>query len=125
MEKSKKRKESSGRMGRETETKTSVQNEMEYIYIHRQLDCVCPSHRLGAWQFMADMPYNSIALLTLWQILWTLYHYQLSNHTHQSNRRPDGASAADEGRNRGVSVLLDFSQMPQTAEEIQRSIRGC
>ena len=76
--------------------------------------------RLGAWQFMADMPYNSVALLTLWQILWTLYHYQLSNHAH----RPSRVGVSEERRIRGVSVLLDFTQMPQNAEEIKCSIRG-
>ena len=74
--------------------------------------------RLGAWQFMADMPYGSLSLLTVWKILWTLYHNQFANNRHLE---------ANEHRERRGSVLterLDLDLIPETAAEIIQSIQG-
>jgi len=30
-------------------------------------------HRLGAWQFLADMPFGSVSTETLWKLFWALY----------------------------------------------------
>ena len=92
-----------------------------YLYINN-------NYRLGAWQFMADMPYSSVSLVTLWKILWTLYHYQFSSG--------DGAGTAskdifgknhEERRERGGSVLsgrLDLDMIPMVAEDMLTGIRG-
>lgn len=30
-------------------------------------------HRLGAWQFLADMPFRSVSSKTLWKLFWALH----------------------------------------------------
>ena len=30
-------------------------------------------HRLGAWQFLADMPYGSVSTEMVWKIFWNIY----------------------------------------------------
>ena len=66
----------------------------------------CVVFRLGAWQFMADMPYKAVTLPTLWQILWILYNYQSTN----------SQSASDH--------LTNNFQIPQSVDEILTSIKG-
>ena len=91
-----------------------------YLYLH----CFS-SDRLGAWQFMADMPYSSISLLTLWKILWTLYHYQITNR--QSVIPGEVGREEDLVLERRGSVLsdrVDLDSIPKTWEEILTDIRG-
>ena len=83
--------------------------------------------RLGAWQFMADMPYGSVSLLTTWKILWTLYHYQLKGHSIQNPPVGVANPQTDDFRERRGSVITErlyLDTMPETAEEIVASIRG-
>ena len=66
---------------------------------------------------MADMPYGSISGLTLWKILWTLYHYQVASHR----------DTASDGRERRGSVLMDRTDLdliPENVSDIIQSIRG-
>jgi len=30
-------------------------------------------YRLGAWQFLADMPFGSVSTETLWKLFWALH----------------------------------------------------
>ena len=32
-----------------------------------------PFFRLGAWQFLADLPYASVSLQAIWRMFWCLY----------------------------------------------------
>ena len=77
---------------------------------------------------MADMPYSSVSLFTLWKILWTLYHYQFS-----SGDKAGGVSgevlgqSQEQGTDRRGSVLSgrgDLDCIPQSPEGVVNSIRG-
>ena len=68
--------------------------------------------RLGAWQFMADMPYNTVTLPTLWKILWILYNYQLTSMPSTGTEQ----SANEQERNE--------THVPESVDEIMNSIRG-
>ena len=76
---------------------------------------------------MADMPYGSVSLLTIWRILWTLYHYQLKGHNIQNPPVGVADTETDGFRERRGSILTErlyLDSMPETAEEILSSIRG-
>ena len=77
---------------------------------------------------MADMPYSSVSLLTLWKILWTLYHYQFStgNKAGVASGGIFGRNSEHGGERRGsiLSERLDLDQIPQTPEQVLSSIRG-
>ncbi|XP_019856281.1 PREDICTED: ectopic P granules protein 5 homolog [Amphimedon queenslandica] len=86
-------------------------------FVLRATQWILTAHKLGAWQFMADMPYGSISGLTLWKILWTLYHYQVASHRDTGN----------DGRERRGSVLMDRTDLdliPENVPDIIQSIRG-
>ena len=77
----------------------------------------CVVFRLGAWQFMADMPYKAVTLPTLWQILWILYNYQLTNAPSTAlDQSTNSQSASDH--------LTNNFQIPQSVDEILTSIKG-
>ena len=76
---------------------------------------------------MADMPYSSVSLLTLWKILWTLYHYQFSTSTVCVGRGGSGQEVEGGGAQRRGSILterLDLDLVPETSENILSDIRG-
>ncbi len=84
--------------------------------------------RLGAWQFMADMPYSSVSHFTLWKILWTLYHYQFSSGD-KAGEVSGGVlgRSQEQGTERRGSVLSgrgDLDCIPQSPEGVVNSIRG-
>lgn len=68
---------------------------------------------------MADMPYGSLSLLTIWKILWTLYHYQMT--------KLRDSTVSEEIRERRGSVLadrLDLDNIPESSKDIVQSVRG-
>ena len=71
------------------------------------------------------MPYSSIALMTLWKILWTLYHYQITNRQSvlpgEVDREEDFVL---ERRGSVLSDRVDLDSIPKTWEEILTDIRG-
>ena len=77
--------------------------------------------RLGAWQFLADMPYGSISLKTAWMIFWNIY----CKDQHGSGAMAAASTATEEGGDgeevEGQRVRV---MSPSTAEEIQDAIRG-
>lgn len=78
--------------------------------------------RLGAWQFMADMPYGSLSLLTLWKILWTLYNYQMTDHRVRGTTIDQGGERERRGSVLNDRYDLDF--IPETSDDIINSTRG-
>ena len=70
---------------------------------------------------MADMPYGSLSSLTLWKILWTLYHYQMTTHKESTGGTDDPL------RERRGSVLTDrtdLDHIPENPHDIIQSIRS-
>lgn len=77
---------------------------------------------------MADIPYSSVTLLTLWKILWTLYHYQFSSGDRAGNASNDIYGKRHEDiRGRVGSILsgrLDLDMIPTIEDDLLTSIRG-
>ncbi len=93
-----------------------------HTYVHTRT--ILPS-RLGAWQFLADMPYGSISLKTAWMIFWNIYcKDQGSGMTVTTTTTTGAAASATEegGEEEGGQRARVMS--PSTPEEIQDAIRG-
>lgn len=52
-----------------------LQLEIDNIII-RSTKWILSSHKLGAWQFLADMPFQTVTLDALWKLFWLIH----SNH---------------------------------------------
>lgn len=52
-----------------------IQVEMDSFLI-RATKWILSSHKLGAWQFLADMPFETVSLEAVWKIFWLIH----SNH---------------------------------------------
>ncbi|XP_071943527.1 ectopic P granules protein 5 homolog isoform X2 [Antedon mediterranea] len=50
-----------------------LQLELDQFY-YRATSSILSAKRLGTWQFMAEMPYNSISILMMWKLLWLLHN---------------------------------------------------
>jgi len=68
--------------------------------------------RLGAWQFLADMPYGSISCDMVWQIFWNIYCKQSSDDDNHSDRNHSDS----DGDNRVSS--------PSTIVDIKDALKG-
>jgi len=49
-----------------------------YLTKPQHIACTCINcksflHSLGAWQFLADMPFHSVSSGTLWSLFWALH----------------------------------------------------
>ena len=71
--------------------------------------CSC---RLGAWQFLADMPYVSVSLSAIWKIFYTLYCTQ--------SRAKSGSQGCDDD---GSLTNLEGQRL-STAEEIIAAVQS-
>lgn len=49
-----------------------LQTEYDAFFV-RATRCIFSSQRLGAWQFLAVVPYNTVSLSTLWRIFYSLH----------------------------------------------------
>ena len=82
--------------------------------------CLFPP-RLGAWQFLADMPYGSISLTAVWKVFWSLY----SNHTDPTLSAYQTASGHhDSGSVERDGVAAERGRSPETVEEIQQAMKS-
>ncbi|KAI6645756.1 Ectopic P granules protein 5-like [Oopsacas minuta] len=52
-----------------------IQVEMDSFVI-RATRWILSSHKLGAWQFLADMPFETVSLEAVWKVFWLIH----SNH---------------------------------------------
>ena len=49
-----------------------LQTEYDAFFV-RATRCIFSSKRLGAWQYLAVVPYNTVSLPTLWRIFYSLH----------------------------------------------------
>nr|XP_058943375.1 ectopic P granules protein 5 homolog [Pocillopora verrucosa] len=49
-----------------------LQVEVDQFFL-RAAQQIISAHRLGAWQFLADMPFRSVSSQTLWKLFWALH----------------------------------------------------
>ncbi|XP_034233842.1 ectopic P granules protein 5 homolog isoform X2 [Thrips palmi] len=63
----------------ETDPAMGLRLQVEYdAFLVRATNCIHSSRHLGAWQFLAILPYNMVSLTTLWQ-LWYALHEEDQN----------------------------------------------
>lgn len=62
-----------------------LQLEFDCFFLRAVL-CIFSSRRLGAWQYLASIPYHLISSNTLWQIFYILHTDYTQIDTHVSNR---------------------------------------
>ncbi|KAJ7394035.1 Ectopic P granules protein 5 [Desmophyllum pertusum] len=49
-----------------------LQVEVDQFFL-RAAQQIISAHKLGAWQFLADMPFGSVSSETLWKLFWALH----------------------------------------------------
>jgi hypothetical protein len=49
-----------------------LQTEYDAFFL-RATRCIFSSQRLGAWQFLAVIPYNTVSISTLWRLFYSLH----------------------------------------------------
>lgn len=59
---------------------TRLQTEYDCFFFRATL-CIFSSRRLGAWQYLAAIPYRIVSLSTLWQIFYILHTDSAPNDT--------------------------------------------
>lgn len=63
----------------ESDPTMGLRLQVEYdAFLVRATNCIHSSRHLGAWQFLAILPYNMVSLSTLWQ-LWYALHEEDQN----------------------------------------------
>lgn len=62
-----------------------LQLEFDCFFLRAVL-CIFSSRRLGAWQYLASMPYHLISSNNLWQIYYILHTDCTQVDMHISNR---------------------------------------
>ncbi len=74
------------------------------------------SFRLGAWQFLADMPYDSVSMETVWKIFWNIY----------CKPSPDSLVTSGCYGNNGGGVARDNQResSPDSVSDIQEAMKG-
>ena len=76
--------------------------------------------RLGAWQFLADMPYGTISLSTTWTIFWNIYCKSSIGDTSQGAAET-GGEEADQG---GGAPAPQRPFSPRNVDDIQEAMKG-
>ena len=82
--------------------------------------------RLGAWQFLADMPYGSISLKTAWMVFWNIYcKDRLATGVGGANEAPPTSGPVNEEEEEESSEGQRARVMsPCSVDEIQVAIQG-
>ncbi|XP_076652381.1 ectopic P-granules autophagy protein 5 isoform X1 [Halictus rubicundus] len=65
-------------------TLLKLQLEFDYFFLRAVL-CIFSSRRLGAWQYLATVPYHLISSNTLWQIFYILHTDSTQTDIHMVN----------------------------------------
>ena len=61
--------------GQSVHTLQRIQVEID-SFLLRATKWILSSHKLGAWQFLADMPFETVSLEAVWKVFWLIH----SNH---------------------------------------------
>ncbi len=78
-------------------------------------------YRLGAWQFLADMPFGSISLTTSWNIFWNIY----CKKTSCEEANPAGTTGtASEGGACPENLDTNMPFSPSNIADIQEALKG-
>lgn len=75
------------------------------------------------WQFLADMPYGSVSLCTVWKIFWNIYCKRSSGGLPGHGQTSQTGQTSDQAPS-GPPVLLSPETSPQSPEEIQEALQA-
>ena len=77
--------------------------------------------RLGAWQFLADMPYGSVSLKTMWMIFWNIYCKPSSGEVDDITSSQTGSDGSGSNNQPGLENRVCS---PTTMEGVQEAMKG-
>ncbi|XP_052780180.1 ectopic P granules protein 5 homolog isoform X2 [Mya arenaria] len=87
--------------------------QVEYdAFFLRAVNLIHMSHRLGSWQYIADMPFNSISKGTMWRILWLLHQDGSHDQSHDTTFIPPAGEC--------ISFVKDIDCRSQLSDILQR-----
>ena len=103
----------------------TADKSVQHTHAHTHHCSFLNSFRLGVWQFLADMPYDSVSLATTWKIFWNIYCKE---------RRGGGSvfpsAAGDRSRHGSVMTretgpaLLSPDSSPTSIDHIKEALKG-
>ncbi len=80
--------------------------------------------RLGACQFLADLPFGSVTLVTIWKIFWNIYCKQSCSSGDGGSGARRMTVATDTGRDAGSRVRPSREFYPTNVNEIQEAMKS-
>ena len=94
--------------------RTRIQVEYDNFFL-RATKCIFSSQKLGAWQYLAAIPYSTISMEMLWRIFYVL-HLDYAGEEHHGDFGANVSSAAD-----WASVLDDPDLQIQFEEKLAQA----
>uniref|UniRef100_A0A2R5LL19 Ectopic P granules protein 5 homolog n=1 Tax=Ornithodoros turicata TaxID=34597 RepID=A0A2R5LL19_9ACAR len=89
-----------------------LQVEYDQFFL-RAVNCIFYSQLLGAWQFMAILPYKSASNVMMWQLLWLL-HNNYKDDVELADLSPTEICNRIQGRDVKLVFEEKLNEMPQS-----------
>lgn len=89
-----------------------LQVEYDQFFL-RAVNCIFYSQLLGAWQFMAILPYESVSDVMMWQLLWLL-HNRYQDKVELADLSPGEIYNKIQDRNVRLAFEENLNVMPQS-----------
>ncbi|CAN7996188.1 unnamed protein product [Ixodes hexagonus] len=89
-----------------------LQVEYDQFFL-RAVNCIFYSQSLGAWQFMAILPYTCVSTVMMWQLLWLL-HNNYQDKIELADLSPSEVCSKLQDRSRKLCFEEKLNDMPQS-----------
>lgn len=89
-----------------------LQVEYDQFFL-RAINCIFFSQSLGAWQFMAILPYTCVSTVMMWQLLWLL-HNNYQDKVELADLSPGEVCNKLQDRSRKLCFEEKLNEMPQS-----------
>ncbi|WAR26073.1 EPG5-like protein [Mya arenaria] len=95
----------------------AILRQLSLAAIYRHVFFIDPAQQpnsftLGSWQYIADMPFNSISKGTMWRILWLLHQDGSHDQSHDTTFIPPAGEC--------ISFVKDIDCRSQLSDILQR-----
>lgn len=91
-----------------------IRLQVEYDqFVLRAVNCIFYSQSMGAWQFMAVLPYSTVSTAMLWQLLWLL-HNSYQENEQQVHLSPSDICEKLQDKVHKLGFEENLSRMPQS-----------
>lgn len=99
---------------KENDTALLLRLQVEYDqFFLRAVNCIFYSQLLGAWQFMAILPYQNVSNVMMWQLLWLL-HNDYKDNVELVDLSPAEICSRIQDRNTKLIFEEKLNSMPQS-----------